>query len=549
MKRWVKILLAVAALVVLVAAAIPLFVKADAFRPVIEKQLRATLGRDIKLGELHLSVFSASLIAQDLSVADDPAFGAAPFVTAKELRIGVSLKPLIFAHEVNLRGFQIESPQINLIRAANGTWNFSSIGHGGTSGTSANGGAPPAGPDTAKRAAQRLPDLSIGLIVVEDGRVTIASQPEHDRPTVYEHVNVTAHDFSFASAFPFELGADLPAGGTIGVTGHLGPIDREDAATSPAEAQISVKGLDPVAAGFLDSDAGVSLLADIDAHAASNGQTVTASGTAHLENLKLRKGATAAPKPLDISYSVVHRLREISGEINDVAVQIGNAAIHVSGIYQPVTPGAVDPLLDLKLSGQSLPIDELQPLMTAAAVRLPNGSILKGGTLSLNLAIKGPAKALVITGAIALDNTRLVGFDIGTKIHGIAALSGVKTGDTTEFQRLRVYVRVTNAGVVAERIEALIPVMGELTGSGTVSADDQLDFNLIAKVASANGVGKFGVGLLTKLLQSSGGSGKESGVPMRVTGTPDDPYITADVSGIVTKRAKSIASIFGGKKK
>jgi AsmA protein len=547
-KRWAKILLAIVGLVILVGAAIPIFIKADTFRPVIEKQLRAALGREVKLGELRLSVFSGSLIAQDLSVAEDPAFGSAPFVTAKELRIGVSLKPLIFAHEVNLRGFQIESPQINLIRAASGTWNFSSIGHGAASGGTANGFAATAASGGTKSAAQRLADLSIALIVVENGRFTITSEPAQGQPTVYEHVNLTAHDFSFASRFPFEAGADLPGGGTISVTGHLGPINREDAATSPAEAQISVKGFDPVAAGFLDPSAGVSLLADVDAHAASDGQTVTASGTAHIENLKLRKGAAAAPKPLDISYSVVHRLKEISGQINDVAVQIGDAALHVSGTYQPVTPGALDPLLNLKLSGQSLPIDALQSLMTAAAVRLPNGSVLKGGTLSLNLAINGPVKALVITGPIALDNTRLVGFDIGTKIHGIAALSGVKTGDSTEFQKLRVYVRVTNAGVVADRIEAVIPAMGELTGSGTVSADNQLDFNLVVKVASANGVGKLGVGLLSAL-HGSGGSGKESGVPMRVTGTPDEPYITADVGGIVTKRAKSIASFFGGKKK
>ncbi|MFZ1972362.1 MAG: AsmA family protein [Candidatus Acidiferrales bacterium] len=545
MKRWAKILLAVVALVILVAAAIPLFVKADTFRPVIEKQLRATLGRDVKLGELHLSLFSASLIAQDLSVADDPAFSSAPFITAKELRIGVSLKPLIFAHEVNLRGFQIESPQVNLIRAANGTWNFSSIGHGATNG-SAIGAAPAATSGAGKGTVPGLPDLFIGLIVVKDGTVMISSQPLRDPPAVYEHVNLTAHDFSFASRFPFAVGANLPAGGTIGVTGHLGPINRNDAAISPADAQISVKDLDPVASGFLDPSSGVSLLADINAHAASDGQTLIASGTAHIENLKLRKGAAAAPKSLDISYSVTHRLKEISGQINDVAVQIGDAAIHLSGTYQPMTPGAVDPLLDLKLSGENLPIDELQSLMTAAAVRLPNGSVLKGGTLSLNLAINGPVKALVISGPIALDNTRLVGFDIGTKIHGIAALSGVKTGDATEFQKLRVYVRVTNTGVVADKIVAVIPAMGELTGSGTVSADNQLDFNLIAKVASANGVGKFGVDLLTKLQGS--GSGKGSGVPMHVTGTPDEPYITADVSGIVTKRAKSIASIFGGKK-
>jgi hypothetical protein len=107
-------------------------------------------------------------------------------------------------------------------------------------------------------------------------------------------------------------------------------------------------------------------------------------------------------------------------------------------------------------------------------------------------------------------------------------------------------VRITNGGVVASKIDAVIPAMGELTGSGTVSPDNQLDFNLLAKVASANGVGKVGVGFLTIL---NGGSSGKSGVPMRITGTPDEPYITADVGGVVQKKAKSIASIFGGKKK
>jgi hypothetical protein len=66
-------------------------------------------------------------IAKDLTVADDPNFNAARFLTAKEVRIGVLLRPLIFSRKVNLQGFQIKSPEINLIRAANGKWNFSRI--------------------------------------------------------------------------------------------------------------------------------------------------------------------------------------------------------------------------------------------------------------------------------------------------------------------------------------------------------------------------------------------------------------------------------------
>lgn len=157
---------------------------------------------------------------------------------------------------------------------------------------------------------------------------------------------------------------------------------------------------------------------------------------------------------------------------------------------------------------------------------------MHGGTLSLNLAVSGQAKSLTISGPIALDNTRLVGFDLGSKIHGIAALSGVKTGDTTQFQKLRLNVHITNAGVVADNIDAVIPAMGGLTGSGFVSPANQLNFNLIANVTTAKGIGKFGVSLLSKL----SGSGNGSGVPLLITGTPDDPYIVADIFNKSSKK-------------
>jgi AsmA protein len=456
----------------------------------------------------------------------------APFLTAKKVRIGVSLRPLIFSHQVNLRGFQIESPQIVVIRAANGRWNFSSIGRRVTS--------MHAGTGFSKGAEEEISNLSVRRIVIEDGRAVV-TLPVQGHPLVYEHVNLTAHDFSLASQFPFDLNASLPAGGTISVSGKVGPVNRDDLAISPADVQVSVQGLDPVAVGVLDRSAQLSLLADINTHVVYDGQTVATRGTVHIEFLKLRKGAPAL-KPLDFTYTGTHRMKENSGEIEHATVKIGHAVIHVTGTYQ-----LVDPLVHLKVAGQSLPIDDLQPLMTAAAIHLPNGSVLEGGTLSMNLAVVGPAKSPVITGPIEVENTQLVGFDVASHIHGIAALSGLKAGDTTDFERLHVSVRVADDGVIADDIDAVIPDMGELTGSGTVSPADQLDFNLVVKVASAKGIGKIGVGLLTKLNGSNGNPGNVSGVPMRVTGTPDDPYITAAIGDIVHKRVKSIASFFSKK--
>jgi AsmA protein len=537
-KRWAKILLAVAVLFVLAIVSIRIFVHANTFRPAIEKQLSASLGRHVKLGDLTLSVLSGSLVAKDLIVADDPNFSAEPFLTAKEFRIGVSLKPLILAHEVNLRSFQIESPQINLIRATNGTWNFSSIGRVAMSKAHAAGEA---ASGTSKVAAPELPDLSVGRILIEDAHLVVASLPAQGAPTVYEHVNMTARDFSLSSKFPLQLNASLPTDGSIKVSGQVGPINREGAAKSSADVQISVKRLDPVAAGFLDPNAGLSLLADLEIHAVSDGETLTASGTMQMQNLKLRKGGTATSHPLDFAYSGAQSLEGSGGQIEDVAIQVGNAEIHTNGTYQFATLGTEGPLLKLKLVGQGVPIDELQPLMRAAAIRLPNGSTLKGGTLSMNLVVTGRPESLVISGPIGLDNTRLVGFDIGSKVHGIAALGGIKTGDTTDFEKLRATVHVANSGVVASNIDAVIPAMGELTGSGTVSPADELDFNLMVKVTSAKGMGKVGVGIVTTL-NGSGGL-----VPVRVTGTSEDPNITADVGNMFTKKTKSITSIFGKK--
>ena len=198
MKRWAKILLLVVAVIILAIASIPFFVNANTFRPAIERELATALGRRVQFGELSLSPFSGSLVAKDLSVAEDPGFSAAPFLTAKELRVGVSLHRLVFSRQIEVRSFQIESPQINVIRAANGTWNFSSIGHRATS------------PGISKGSQQGLPDLSVDRIVIDGGRVVITSLPVEGEPSVYEHVNLTALDFSFASQFPFELSADLP---------------------------------------------------------------------------------------------------------------------------------------------------------------------------------------------------------------------------------------------------------------------------------------------------------------------------------------------------
>ena len=79
MKRWAKIPIVIAVVLVAGVVAIPLFVNANTFRPAIERELANTLGRSVKVGDLSLSVLSGRILSEHLSVADDPNFSAIQF--------------------------------------------------------------------------------------------------------------------------------------------------------------------------------------------------------------------------------------------------------------------------------------------------------------------------------------------------------------------------------------------------------------------------------------------------------------------------------------
>jgi AsmA protein len=257
MKKSVKIGVAAAiALPILAAAAIRLFVDANPFRPMIASRLTAALSRKVTLGTLSLSVTTGSLVANDLAIAEDPKFGRTPFFTAKRLRIGVQMKPLIFNRQLIVRSFEVDAPQIHLILAENGSWNFSTLSHG-------------AGSQNTTRAAI-LRDLPVDLITIKDGNAKIETLPLQRNPQVYDQLDVKLEHFSLAKGFPFTVSASLPGDGTVGVSGTVGPINSQDAASTTFDAQLTIKHLDPVAAEYVDPAAGISMLADLDAHIVSD---------------------------------------------------------------------------------------------------------------------------------------------------------------------------------------------------------------------------------------------------------------------------------------
>lgn len=526
MKKSIKIGLAAAiALPLLAVAAIPLFVDANTFRPMIESRLSTALSRPVTIGALSLSVMTGSLVANDLAIAEDPRFGQTPFFTARRLRIGVQMKPLLLHKQLIVRSFEIDTPQIHLIRAENGAWNFSTLSHA----------ASPSSPQQPPTVS----DFPVGRITIKNGSATIETLPAHNNPQLYDHLDVTLQHFSLAHGFPFTISASLPADGKVALSGTVGPINPQDAAATTFTALLTIQHLDPVAAGYVDPASGISMIAALDAHIVSDGINVTSNGKLHAEHLTLLKSGKPAPYPVDITYQISHSLQGNRGQVSDLALQTGAVAIHINGTYQLA---ANEPIFDLKLFAPNVPIDGLQAILPAVGVKLPNGATLHGGTLSAHFAMKGSAKDNVITGSYEIKDTQLVGYNLGSKIVGIAALGGIKTGDTTAIDISRADLRITRGGSESTNIYSKLPALGESTGSGKVSPSGQLDFHLISKVTNAKGLNKFGINLLTKLNSTSAAAkpSDATGIPINITGTAENPVITADLDGLMRGNAAAL---------
>jgi AsmA protein len=511
-KRWVQVVIAAVGLLTLVILVIPFLVNAESFRPTIEAQLSSALGRKVSVGHLSSSLLSGGLVAENISIADDPAYSSEPFIQAKKLTIGVELMPLLFSHRLEITDLALDSPAIQLIQTQGGKWNFSSFGS--------------ASPAPASNQPAAIPNLTIGELKIKDGSATVSSVPATAKPFVYSGINLAVQQLSFAKSFPFQLSANLPGDGTFQLTGNAGPLAQNDAAATPFHAGLQVKHFDPVAAGVVDPKQGISMVLDIDAQLSSDGTTISNTGKIEAQHLHLAKTGAPANKPVDINYAISDNLGTQSGQVSDVSVNAGSVAAHVKGAFQSTAQVVA---LDLHLSAPNLPIDQLEQLLPAVGVTLPSGSSLKGGTLTANLAITGPATEPVIAGPVEMDNTKLAGFDIGSRISGVNPFGG--SGGGTAIKTLRTQLNNTSKSTQLSNIYADLPQVGTASGGGSVSESGNLDFKLIAKFSPATGVGAVAgkvVNAAGSLLSKTMNSSADKGVPLTITGTTSNPNIKAD---------------------
>lgn len=536
--KWIGIVIVAIVLILVIA---PFLIPVNKFKPVIESNASDALGRKVQLGNLSLSLITGSVGIDDVSISDDPKFNSGPFLTAKSVKVGVELIPLIFSQQLNVTEITVVNPQVMMLKDPEGRWNFSSIG-----GSSSPAKAPPTKSSGGGSAAA----VSIGKLRVEDGQITLGNTNSKKR-TVYNKVNLTATDVAMKNNFPVDFSMGLPGGGSMKLNGKVGPVDEKDAAFTPQNVKLTVSGLDLASTGFLDPSLGLGGLADMDANLVSNNGEMATKGTLKLSKAKLVAGGSPAGIPAVVNFDTKYNMAKGTGVLNPSTINIGNAKTNLNGTYRSEGD---DFAVDLKIAGEGLPATDLESFLPAIGVNLPEKSRLSAGTMNTNLHVTGPTNKLVTDGNIGLFNGKLAGFDLGQKMSGIASLAGIKTGGDLLIEKFTSDVHMAPNGLRAENLNAVVPALGSMVGGGTLDDKNNLNFNLVATVnnavagAAAGSMAGGAGAILGKTLGGGSTACKNGGlkVPLQVKGTTSNPQFVPDVGGVAAGLLKSELTCAGG---
>jgi len=508
------------ALLVVVPVGVWLFLDANQFRPTLEAMMSDALGRKVSIGHIRVALLSGSIAAESLSIADDPAFGTAPFVTAKSVNVGVDLMPLILSRSLRVQSFRLEQPQVTLWRSPSGGWNFSKLGA-------------TAAPQSSLRPQSSVPATAMSVVVqkitIANGRISVGNVAARDKARVYEDVNVEVTNLSYTSQFPFHVSAKTPGGGTATMGGEAGPFKVSDMADTPLRATIDVKHLNLASTGLVDPASGLGGLIDFAGSVVSDGKVVSTKGKLKAASVQLMPGSAPARAPLEIDYAADYTPSAQKGRLTQGDVHVGRALARLTGNYD-VHPEMT--VVRMKLAGEKMPVTELESALPAIGVTLPAGASLRQGTLDTSLAIDGRVDRLVTAGPLTLSNATITGFDLGAGLGAVAGFAGLPKSGETSIQTLSARVRLAPDGTQVDDLNLVAPAIGSLSGAGTITPKGAMAFKMTAKLSATTGVAG-SVARVASLGQPA------NGIPFRIEGTTSKPVFVPDVSRSVTSALKN----------
>ncbi len=411
-----KVLLIIGIVVLVFLVAIAIFAATfdiNRYHDRIQTELRNQLGRKVTLGEMHVGLFPPRFRVQNITVADDPQFNdQQPFVQAQELDVSVKLLPLLHK-AVEINTLTLQQPRAELIKNAQGVWNFASLGK--------NPSAPPAStPATPANtpASTTLPapapaeqpssqqTFSLGELAIKDGQVAITDQKKGDR-SVYDHIDVTLRDFAPGHPFSLDAAAHLPGTGTqeIQLQGKGGPIAPNPAAT-PFNGTLSLKQV--TIAGFqqfLNSPALTNTdgMLSGETKITSEAGKLSASGHATADNVKVH--GIDLDYPIVADYDLTDDLNSDLLTIRSTTLKLGSTPLAISGT---INSGATPVNLDVNLNASDVSIADAVKLAAASGTAFDPG-VNVTGTVNAIIHASGPVDKLALNGSVNARDIQATG--------------------------------------------------------------------------------------------------------------------------------------------
>src|SRR5437763_2513540 len=412
-------------IVLLVAAAliIPHVIDINSYHAQIQSQLEKKLGRQVSLGPMRLSLFPPSFEVSNAVIGEDKNFNTGrSFATADKLSVSIGLMPLLHK-EVDVKSLELVHPRIELVRNAQGAWNFATIGQAGKPApaekTASNQVAPaqaannqPA-PQENKANANPQPakEFELANLRISDGQVAITDLQKHQSRAVYDHIDLDVNDFAPDKAFTIKAAAHLPGQGkqAVFLDGKGGPIQQADLLNTNFDGtlrmdQVSISAVEK----FLNSESlkGIEALVSGNAKVKNSGGKLASSGTIRLDDPRIRTVNVGYPITLD--YDVADDLTTDVIQIHRGDIKLGSTPITIAGtLNTKPTPAQ----MDVKLTAANASIAEAARLASAFGVAFNQGMDVNG-RVNANIQAKGAADKPSMNGQLAVHDLVMSGKDL-----------------------------------------------------------------------------------------------------------------------------------------
>ena len=199
-RRRLRLWVGLAAFAVMLAIVmVPPLVSISNYKSRITHLMSISLGRPVRLSSVELRLLpTPGFVLTDLSVEEDPAYGAEPVLHANTVRASIRLLPL-WRGRLEIGTISVDEASLNVVRTAEGRWNLDSLFRTAAASTEPAGdGAEPAGGQRGrtlpyleatnsrinfKRGGEKLPfslvetDLSFWQEKPGDWRIRLRGQP------------------------------------------------------------------------------------------------------------------------------------------------------------------------------------------------------------------------------------------------------------------------------------------------------------------------------------------------------------------------------------